>query len=88
MRFNGRPTVCGFLGSVPAPDERAKFRFIATRANRQSAVAVYRLDEIAQTETYRALAIVVLTMDGEAVGGIAMFPDPKLMPSFGLPTHL
>jgi RNA polymerase sigma-70 factor, ECF subfamily len=88
VRLNGRPTVCEFLASVPAADQRAKFRFIATRANRQPALAVYRLDEIAQTETYRALGIVVLTMDGDAVGGIAMFPDPKLMLSFGLPTHL
>jgi len=88
LRLNGRPTVCEFLGSVPAPVERAKFRFIATRANCQPAVAVYHLDEIARTETYRALGIVVLTMDRDAVGGIAMFPDPKLMPLFGLPTHL
>jgi RNA polymerase sigma-70 factor, ECF subfamily len=88
LRLNGRSTVCEFLGTVPAADERAKFRFIATRANRQPALAVYRLDEIADSETYRALGIVVLTMDGNAVNGIAMFPDPKLVPTFGLPTHI
>ena len=43
---------------------------------------------MAETETYRALAIVVLTVDDEAAAGIAVFPDPKLMPVFGLPTQL
>jgi RNA polymerase sigma-70 factor (ECF subfamily) len=88
LRLNGRSTVCEFLGSVPAADQRAKFRFIATHANRQPALAVYRLDEIAETEIYRGLAIVVVTTDGEAVTGIAVFPDPKLMSAFGLPTQL
>jgi hypothetical protein len=59
-----------------------------TRANRHPALAVYRLDEVAPTELYRALAMVVLTVDGAAAVGIAVFPDPKLMPVFGLPTQL
>src|SRR5262249_27856961 len=88
LRLNGRSTVCEFLGSVPAADQRTKFRFIVTRANRHPALAVYRLDDIAETETYRALAIVVLTVEGAAAAGIAVFPDPKLMPAFGLPTQL
>ena len=86
--MNGRSTVCEFLGSVPAADQRARFRFIVTRANRQPALAVYRLDQIAETETYRALAIVVVTTDGSSVAGIAVFPDPKLIPAFGLPRQL
>ena len=90
LRLDGRSTVCAFLGSVPAPDQRAKFRFIVTRANRHPALAVYRLDEVAPTEVYRALAIVVLSMDGEVAAGIAVFPDPglKLMSVFALPTQL
>ena len=32
LRLNGRSTVCEFLGSVPAADQRTKFRFIVTRA--------------------------------------------------------
>ena len=90
LRLNGRSTVCEFLGRVPAADERAKFRFIVTRANRHPALAVYRLDEVASTEGYRALAIVVLTLDEGVAAGIAVFPDPglKLIPAFGLPTHL
>lgn len=88
LRLNGRSTVCEFLSSVPAADERGKFRFIATRANRHPALAVYRLDEAAPTEAYRAVAIVVLTVDGHTAGGIAVFPDPRLMPVLGLPTLL
>jgi RNA polymerase sigma-70 factor (ECF subfamily) len=88
LRLKGCSKVCKFLASVPAPDQRAKFRFIVTRANRQPALAVYRLDEIAETETYRALSIVVVTTDGEAASGIALLPDPELMPALGLPTRL
>jgi RNA polymerase sigma-70 factor (ECF subfamily) len=90
LRLNGRSDVCEFLTSVPALEDRAKFRFVATRANRQPAVAVYRLDDHArrQSITYRALAVVVLTIDGDAAVAIAVFPDPTLMPVFGLPTQL
>lgn len=90
LRLNGRSTVCEFLGRVPAADERAKFRFIVTRANRHPALAVYRLDEVTPTEVYRAVAMVVLTVDGETAAGIAVFPDPgsRLMEVFGLPTQL
>ena len=84
LRLNGRSTVCEFLASVPALEDREKFRFIATRANRQPAVAVYRLDESLRSATYRALAMVVLTMDGDVAAAIAVFPDPALMPAFGL----
>jgi hypothetical protein len=34
------------------------------------------------------MGISVLTVDGDALTGIAVFPDPKLMPAFGLPTQL
>jgi hypothetical protein len=54
---------------------------------RQPSLAVYRVDEIAETATCRALAIVVVTMDGSAASGIAVFPDPELTPVFGLPTR-
>jgi RNA polymerase sigma-70 factor, ECF subfamily len=62
LRLNGRSSVCQFLGMVPAADERANFRFIVTRANRHPALAVYHLDEVAEADTYRAVAIVVLTV--------------------------
>jgi hypothetical protein len=40
------------------------------------------------TERYRALAIVVVTTDRSVVSRIAVFPDPRLMPAFGLPIQL
>ena len=64
------------------------FRFIATRANRQPALAVYRLHPHGQTNAYRGWAVVVLTTDGSVVARIAVFPDPSLMRVFGLPTEL
>jgi RNA polymerase sigma-70 factor (ECF subfamily) len=88
LHINRRSAVCEFLAGVPALEDREKFRFIGTRANRQPAVAVYRLDEHFQCATYRALAMVVLTIDGEAAVGIAAFPDPTLMPVFELPTQV
>ena len=86
--LHGRSAVCEYLASVPAVEDRETFRFIVTRANRQPAVAVYRLDERLQSATYHALALVVLTVDGDAAVSIHVFPDPKLMPVFGLPTEL
>jgi hypothetical protein len=37
---------------------------------------------------YRALGIEALTVEGAAAAGIAVFPDPKLMPVFGLSAQL
>jgi len=88
LHINGRSAVSEFLASVPALEDREKLRFIETRANRQPAVAVYRLDEHVQSATYRACAMVVLTTNGDAAGGIDVFPDPALMPVFGLPTQV
>ncbi len=88
LRLNGRAAVCDFLANVPALDQRKKVRFIATRANRQPALAVYRLDADGDIDVYRAWAMVVLTMNVSAVAGIAIFPDPSLMPVFGLATQL
>jgi len=86
--LRGRSAVCDYLASVPAVADRESFRFIATRANRQPAVDVYRLNERFQPATYRALAMVVLTVNGDVAVSIHVFPDPKLMPVFGLPAEL
>ena len=88
--LRGRTAVCEYLATVPAVEDREAFRFIATRANRQPAIAVYRQDDRVQPATYRALAIVVLTLDGDAAGSIHIFPDPgsRLMSIFGLRTQL
>lgn len=88
--LRGRSAVCEYLANVPAVEDRETFRFIATRANRQPAVAVYHLDARVKPARYRALAMVVLTVDGDAAVSIHVFPDPgsKLIAVFGLPAEL
>jgi RNA polymerase sigma-70 factor (ECF subfamily) len=88
LRLHGCSAVCNFLANAPKLEPRDTFRFIATRANRQPALAVYHRDVGDQTRTYRALAIVVLTIISDSVAGIAIFPDPSLMRAFGLPSQL
>jgi RNA polymerase sigma-70 factor (ECF subfamily) len=85
LRLRSRAAVCEFLARVPAREQRDTFRFIATRANRQPALAVYRRDPDGKTEAYRALAVVVLTANVGGVCGIAIFPDPSLFGVFQLP---
>jgi RNA polymerase sigma-70 factor (ECF subfamily) len=87
LRLRGRAAVCAFLARVPTREQRDTFRFVATRANRQPALAVYRRHPDGQTDAYRAWAIVVLTTDASAISGIAIFPDPRLIGVFRLPTQ-
>jgi len=88
LHLNGRLAVCEFLANVPPREHRDRFRFTASRANRQPALAVYRLDAHGQTTAYRGWGIVVLRTDGGVVAGIAVFPDPSLMRVFGLPEQM
>jgi RNA polymerase sigma-70 factor (ECF subfamily) len=85
LRLRSRAAVCEFLARVPAREQRDTFRFVATRANRQPALAIYRREPDDETDGYRAWAIVVLTTDAGAVCGIAIFPDPSLVGVFRLP---
>jgi len=62
------------------------FRVVQTRANRQPALAVYRLDP--RDSVYRAWGIWVLAIDGDAIAEITAFVDPTLVPRFGLPSEL
>jgi RNA polymerase sigma-70 factor (ECF subfamily) len=86
LRCAGRQAVATFLASVPAGGARQQFRFLATRANRQPALAVYRLD--AAAGSYHAWGLFVLTLDHLAIAEITAFLDPSLPPAFGLPDTL
>jgi RNA polymerase sigma-70 factor (ECF subfamily) len=86
VRYSGREAVAAFLASIRPPDQRMGFRFVPTRANRQPALAVYRLDR--DISAYHGWAIWVLGVDGAALAEITAFADPRLMPAFGLPTSL
>jgi RNA polymerase sigma-70 factor (ECF subfamily) len=75
----------GRAGAISAA-ERAHFRFVPTRANRQPAVAVYR--RMSDGVTYRGIGVWVLAVDGDAIAAVTVFVDPALVKAFGLPGEL
>jgi RNA polymerase sigma-70 factor (ECF subfamily) len=85
LRFTGRAAVAEFFRSIPLGG-RERFRAVPTRANRQPALAVYRLDT--EDGVYRAWGVWVLTTDGDEIAEIAAFVDPTLVSQFGLPVQL
>ena len=82
LRYIGRDAVADFLATILTPGAPDRFHRIPTRANRQPAMAVYRLDP---DGTYRAWGIWVLSLDGDAIAEISAFVDPTLLAEFGLP---
>src|SRR5919198_1357525 len=58
LRYAGRDAVAEFFATMPAGGALDRFRLVPTRANRQPAVAVYRLE--AESQTFRAWGIFVL----------------------------
>lgn len=86
LRYAGREAVSEFLATIPAPAERDRFRFIPTRANRQPALGIYRLDP--DGHAYNPWAVFVFTADGDAIGEITACIDSRLLAVFGLPTEL
>jgi len=85
LRYTGREAVLEFYGAISFV-ESDLLRCIPTRANRQPAAAVYRLDPHARV--YRALGIWVLSADGDAISAFTAFVDPTLMAAFELPTEI
>jgi RNA polymerase sigma-70 factor, ECF subfamily len=83
LRYTGRAAVTAFHAAVPFA-RVDRMSWIPTRANRQPAVAIYRLDP--DTRVYHALGIWVLRADGDAIAEITAFVDPALPTVFGLPT--
>ncbi len=61
-------------------------RYLPTRANGQPANAAYRWD--AQTGSYVAEALEVLTLEGARVKAMTAFMMPGVFQRFGLPDHL
>jgi RNA polymerase sigma-70 factor (ECF subfamily) len=82
LHYVGRESARDFFRALPLsrPD---RLRAVSTHANRQPALAVYRLDD--HTDTYRAWGIWVLTMDAATIAEVSAFADPSLFPAFGLP---
>jgi RNA polymerase sigma-70 factor (ECF subfamily) len=86
LRYEGRRAIAEFFATLPYPGAIAHIRLIPTRANRQPAVAAYRLHPGGLK--YHASALVVLTVEGEAIAAITGFLDATLFPVFGLPMEL
>ena len=81
--FEGREAVVIFHAKqVFGPEAAGRMRFVATRANRQPALAIYlrRPDEF----VHRPLVIDVLRVEGGLVAEIDAFLLPELFPAFGL----
>jgi RNA polymerase sigma-70 factor (TIGR02960 family) len=87
LRYSGRAAIAEFLATVPAATGTfPRVSFLPTRANRQPALAGYRLDPASGTR--HAWALSVLTLDGEAIAGLDVFFDTTLFAAFGLPLAL
>jgi RNA polymerase sigma-70 factor, ECF subfamily len=62
------------------------FRLIATSANHQPAFGLYCFNR--QTSEFKAVAIDVIELRGDAIARIDAFIDASLFPRFGLPLML
>jgi RNA polymerase sigma-70 factor, ECF subfamily len=84
-RYRGREAISAFLkAEVLTSDER--WRVVPARANGQLAFGNYRWDE--QRETFKPHSISVLTLAGARIADFTTFHEPKLIPSFGLPSDI
>jgi RNA polymerase sigma-70 factor, ECF subfamily len=80
--YRGR-AAAEFLSAAPCCDGTRRFRLIATRANGQPAFGCYLSDPAAPIA--HAHSLIVLTLAGNRVSGIARFTDDKVLRLFGLP---
>ena len=80
-RYAGRKAIARFLAS-PAAGGLDRLAVVATRANCEPAIAVYRYD--ADDRVFRAYGIFVLIEDGVPVD-VFGFADTSLFPFFELP---
>jgi RNA polymerase sigma-70 factor, ECF subfamily len=78
--FRGHEAITGFLVEGPL---RERWRHLPARANGQPAVGCYRWD--AQTGSYRAAVLDVLTLDGARIAAVTGFVTPDIFGRFGLP---
>jgi RNA polymerase sigma-70 factor, ECF subfamily len=63
-----------------------RLRYAATRANGQLALGTYAIDP--PRESYRPIALDVLTLRGELITNVTAFRSPALFPRFELPDRL
>jgi RNA polymerase sigma-70 factor, ECF subfamily len=83
-RQQGREAIAESWLMPSGPDPRFLVR--PTSASGQPALGVYRLDP--ETDAYLAIALDVLTLEGDQIREITAFRTPALFPRFGLPSEL
>jgi RNA polymerase sigma-70 factor (TIGR02960 family) len=84
--YVGPEAIGRFLSTVPASGSLERFRLVPTRANGQPAFGCYLKD--AHTPIAHAYGLMVLTLRGDRVAGLAGFADTAVFASFGLPRTL
>jgi RNA polymerase sigma-70 factor (TIGR02960 family) len=84
--YQGPEAIGRFLSTVPAAGALERFRLVATRANGQPAFACYLKDP--HTPIAHAYGLMVLTLRGGRVAGLAGFADTGVFAAFGLPRTL
>ena len=84
--YEGPEAIGRFLSTVPAAGALERFRLIPTRANGQPAFGCYLEDP--HTPIAHAYGLMVLTLRGDRVSGLAGFADTGVFASFGLPRTL
>jgi hypothetical protein len=84
--YQGPEAIERFLSTVPAAGQLERFRLVPTRANGQPAFGCYLKDP--HTPIAHAYGLMVLTLRGGRVAGLAGFADTRVFASFGLPRTL
>jgi RNA polymerase sigma-70 factor (ECF subfamily) len=84
--FSGRQDIGTFLAEHVFGEMGTGWRLRPTAANRQPACALYWRKP--GDEEFRAFAIIVLGVDGDAIAEIALFQQPELFDVFELPRTL
>jgi RNA polymerase sigma-70 factor (ECF subfamily) len=85
LEYQGHDAIAAFLRHR-AELRGVPLRVVPTRANTQPAFGCYLPD--AHAEIARAYGLIVLTLEGDAIGAITWFVDTALFPRFGLPRTL
>ena len=86
LRVVGREEIGAFLATVPAAGQFERFRVVETRANRQPALALYVEDPA--TGAAHAHAVLILSIQDDAIASMCRFGDPRLFARLELPPTL
>jgi RNA polymerase sigma-70 factor, ECF subfamily len=84
--YVGPQAIGRFLSTVPAAGALERLRLVPTRANGQPAFGCYLKDP--HTSIAHAYGLMVLTLRGDRVSGLAGFADTAVFARFGLPRTL